>query len=253
MSAELTVTYLGHSGFAMQVEDTLLVFDDARGTPPEGAGLAEGYITKEAIAAHQRTLYFVSHAHGDHFNPAIYDNAQAGSVYYVLGDDLPDAHSGYRLSPGQTLQVVNAQIEAFASTDQGVSFLVKIGGYTLFHAGDLNLWHWRQESTPKEVEQAEREYIEAVTPLIGREIDLACFPLDPRMGEMYDAGAQHFMMHVRPRVFLPMHFWDRTDVPEDFARRNRTRHVEVMAMTKPGQSLTLSKDEAGQIIINPQG
>ncbi|MDR0929441.1 MAG: MBL fold metallo-hydrolase [Oscillospiraceae bacterium] len=253
MPAELIITYLGHSGFAMQVENTLLVFDDARGKPPEGAGLAEGYITKETIAAHQRTLYFVSHAHGDHFNPAIYDHAQAASVYYVLGDDLPEAHSGFRLAPGEKMPLLNAQIEAFASTDQGVSFLVTIGGYTIFHAGDLNLWHWRQESTPKEVEQAEREYIEAVTPLIGRQIDLACFPLDPRMGEMYDAGAQHFMMHVRPSIFLPMHFWDRTDVPEDFARRNRTRHVEVMALTQPGQSLTLLKDEAGQITINPQG
>ncbi|MDR0897560.1 MAG: MBL fold metallo-hydrolase [Oscillospiraceae bacterium] len=253
MPGKFTVTYLAHSGFALQLEDTLLVFDDARGTPPEGAGPSEGYITKETIAAQQRTVYFVSHSHGDHFNPAIYDNAQAASVYYVLGDDLPDAHSGIRLSPGQSAQVGGAHIEAFASTDQGVSFLITIDGYTIFHAGDLNLWHWRQESTPKEVEQAEREYIEAVTPLIGREIDLAFFPLDPRMGEMYDAGAQHFIMHVRPHVLIPMHFWDRADVPEDFARRNRTRHVEVLAMTQPGQSLTLLKDEAGQIVINPQG
>lgn len=251
MASAIHITYLDHSGFAVRTRDTLLIFDDARGVPAEGDSLSNGHITRELIESHQRTLWFVSHAHGDHFNPAIYDFHDAGLIHYVISDDLPAQYDGMRMHKGSTLQIGGADITAYGSTDEGVSFLVKIDGWTLFHAGDLNLWHWRDESTLKEIEQAEKDYLTEVAPLIGQEIDFAFFPLDPRMGGMYDAGALHFLMHVKPHVMIPMHWWGRSDAATDFARRNRSRLVEIVAMTRPGETLRAEKQEDGRIALDP--
>lgn len=250
MSTPIQITYLHHSGFAVRTRDTLLVFDDAQGKPGEGDSLKNGRISRALLEAHQRTIFFVSHAHADHFNPEIYNLDSTGIVHYVLGYDVPDRYGGYRMKPGDTLSLAGSEITAFDSTDEGVSFLVKIDGWTLFHAGDLNLWHWRAESTVKEIEQAEKAYLAAVQPLIGQPVDFAFFPLDPRMGEMYDAGALHFLMHVKPHVMIPMHWWDRSDAAKGFARRNRSRHVEILALTEPGETIRAEKQEDGGIILS---
>lgn len=250
MASAIQITYLQHSGFAIRTRDTLLIFDDAQPLAGPGDTLSNGHITKALIESHQRAIYFASHAHNDHFNPDIYKMANVGIVHYVLGYDIPDRYSGYHLQPGDTLSLSGAEITAFGSTDEGVSFLVRIDGWSIFHAGDLNLWHWRQESTLKEIEQAEKDYLEAVAPLIGEQIDFAFFPLDPRMGEMYDAGALHFLMHVKPKVMIPMHWWGRSDAATGFARRNRTRHVEIVALTTPGETIRAQKQDDGGITID---
>lgn len=250
MPATIQVTYLHHSGYAVRTGDTLLVFDDARGAPGADDSLLTGYVTPALVAAHRRTVIFASHAHGDHFNPDIYRLDDGASVAYVLGYDIPAPHAGHRVRPGDTLALDDISIRAFDSTDEGVSFLVTVDGWSLFHAGDLNLWHWRAESTHKEVEQAEAAFLAALVPLGGERIDFAFFPTDPRMGELYDAGAQYFLMHHKPRVMLPMHWWDRDDAARDFARRNQTKYVEIVALTQPGDTIRAHRQPGGELLID---
>ena len=69
------------------------------------------------------------------------------------------------------------------------------------------------------------------------------------MGAMYDAGALHFAMNVKPRVMIPMHFWGRADAALEFARRNRSRQVEIIALTRPGETLQAAKSEDGAISV----
>ena len=38
------------------------------------------------------------------------------------------------------------RVHAFGSTDVGISFLVEAEGKKIFHAGDLNNWHWMDEA-----------------------------------------------------------------------------------------------------------
>ena len=47
------------------------------------------------------------------------------------------------------------RIQAFGSTDVGISFLIHLQGKSIFHAGDLNNWHWSEESTEQEIRKAE--------------------------------------------------------------------------------------------------
>ena len=235
---ELTVTYLYHSAFSVALDDVLLVFDYAPGDKELGAQTA---LNREALARYRQVVVLVSHSHGDHFDPQIFDWAEAGRVHYVLSCEIPAKWPGLRVKPGESVAAGDATVEAHDSTDLGVSFLVKLGDYTVFHAGDLNLWHWREVSTLREIQQAERDFHAAVKPLQGKEIDVAFFPVDPRQGSLYDAGANYFVMAVKPRVLIPMHWQERVDVAQEYARKNRTRRVEMVALTQPGDTVVIGK------------
>ena len=114
---------------------------------------------------------------------------------------------------------------------------MKLPEYTIFHAGDLNLWHWRDVSTVREIAQAEDAFYAAMKPLEKEKIDVAFFPVDPRQGSLYDAGALYFLMSVKPRLMIPMHFQGRADVATDFARKNRSRRTNIVALTRRGESI----------------
>ena len=58
----------------------------------------------------------------------------------------------------------------------GIAFLVRCDGITLFHAGDLNWWHWEGEP---DGENREMGALQAADQAGGRKIDLAFIPVDP--------------------------------------------------------------------------
>ena len=66
---------------------------------------------------------------------------------------------------------------------------------------------------------------------------MAVFPVDPRQGSLYDAGALYFLMSVKPQLLIPMHYQGRADVVQDFARKNRSRRTNIVALTRRGESI----------------
>ena len=253
MEKFLKLTYYYNSGFSVQVGGTLLIFDywegEDRSLPPASR------INETFLQAFEQIFVFVSHAHPDHFDPVIYSWYKHGlPVSYIVSNDMPVGTRGSRLAPLQEKQLTqDIKVKAFASTDLGVSYLVTVYGMTIFHAGDLNLWHWRSESTLKEIEEAEQAFYDAVAPLRQERIDVAMFPVDPRQGSMYDAGANHFIMTEKPRVFIPMHWQDRPEVATEYARRTRNPQTEVVALTKAGTiaNLTFTDELLDIHIIEP--
>ena len=253
MEKQLKIIYHYHSGFSVQVGGTLLVFDYWEG---ENRQLAQvGRIDEKFLSAFEQVYVFVSHAHQDHLDPVVFmwENGSV-PITYIVSSDVPVGTRGKRIAPGQEKVLSDhVSVKAFQSTDLGVAFLVEAYGLSIFHAGDLNLWHWRQESTLREIEAAEAAFYEATEPIKKEKIDVAMFPVDPRQGMMYDAGANHFVLTMKPRVFIPMHWQERPEVAIDFARRSRTPQTEVLALTKPGVVANLSfSDELLDIhIIEP--
>lgn len=240
MERQLKMIYHYHSGFSVQVGGTLLVFDYWEG---ENRALTQvGRITTQFLSAFERIFVFISHAHPDHLDPVVFLWESAGlPVTYIVSSDMPVGTRGKRIAPGQERDLTeNISVKAFQSTDLGVSFLVRAYGLGIFHAGDLNLWHWRQESTLREIEAAEKAFYEACEPIKQESIDVAMFPVDPRQGMMYDAGANYFILTMKPRVFIPMHWQDRPEVAIDFARRARNQNTEVLALTRPGVVVNLA-------------
>jgi len=253
MEKQLKIIYHYHSGFSVQVGGTLLVFDYWEG---EDRRLSQvGRITPQFLSAFEKIFVFISHAHPDHLDPIVYMWENEGlPITYIVSSDAPVGTRGKRIAPGQEKVLSDdVSVKAFQSTDLGVAFLVTAYGLSIFHAGDLNLWHWRQESSLREIEAAEDAFYQATEPIKKEHIDVAMFPVDPRQGMMYDAGANHFILTMKPRVFIPMHWQERPEVAIDFARRARNLNTEVLALTKPGVVANLSfTDELLDIhIIEP--
>ena len=239
MQKQLKVTYHYNSGFSVRVGGTLLVFDYWEG---ENRRLSDvGRLNQSILAAYEQVVVFISHAHPDHLDPVVYEWRDARpDIVYVVSSDLPIGKRGRRLSPLDEITLTkDISVKAFDSTDLGVSFLVSAYGMNIFHAGDLNLWHWRQESSLREIEAAEEAFRAACEPIPSGVIDLCMFPVDPRQGEMYDAGANQFILNKKPRLFIPMHWQDRPEVAIDFARRARTPQTEILSLTHPGESATI--------------
>lgn len=220
----MIVTYHGHSGFSVRTDKRLLVFDY----------LGEGL---DAPKKGDCAIAFVSHAHGDHFHSSVVEWMKSGSAQLVTGDDV-DA-GGMRMSAGDVLEIGGVCVEAFGSTDQGVSFLVQADGHSIFHAGDYNFWHWKHESTDEEIREAEGAFEKILSGLRGRHMDLAFFPVDPRMGEGYEEGAMRFIEAVKPAVFIPMHFWNQPEAALMMKEKTMPAGVQVCALTVPGEEISL--------------
>ena len=61
-------------------------------------------------------------------------------------------------------------VRTLKSSDDGVSFLVDAEGLSIYHAGDLNWWHWEGENSIKENKEAELIYKKEIDKLLRREI-----------------------------------------------------------------------------------
>lgn len=249
MEQLLNITYYHHSGFSAALDDVLLIFDywlGENGELPE-----EKRITPAFLSSFKEIYVFISHEHQDHLDPVVFEWRKDFPVTYLVSYDMPVGTRGKRVSPGDELVLSpRVKVKAFDSTDLGVSFLVDLQGIKIFHAGDLNFWHWREESTVKEIEEADEAFRRAVDPIMKETIDLAFFPVDPRQGRLFDAGANYFILSVKPRVLIPMHFWGRAEIAVEFARRSRCRQTEIIAMTRFGEQIRLEFEEDGYLTIH---
>ena len=249
MSKMMTVTYYHHSGFSVASGDILLVFDYWRG---KKARIHDALgITPETLARFSEVYVFISHEHEDHYDEVVYTWDQYVPVTYIIADSMPENARGHRMSKGGELSLSDrVQVKAYGSTDAGVSFLVTLDGMHFFHAGDLNFWHWREVCNARQIQEADEDFRAEMADLQGTEIDVAFFPVDPRMGMLFDAGANYFILTAKPRLLLPMHFWGRGDVIVEFARRSRTRETEIVPLTAPSQGIRLEIEEDGFMNIN---
>jgi len=215
----MTITYIGHSGFTVRTKGRLLVFDALDGPAP---------------AASDRAIVFVSHAHRDHFRPDVLAWQAAGLCALVTGEGV---NAGLCLKRGDTAETDGVRVRAFGSTDEGVSFLAEADGARIFHAGDFNFWSWREESTQAEIDEAEALFEDMLADMRGMRPDVAFFPVDPRMKTDCDEGALRFAEAARPRLLIPMHFWDRPEAARRFAERAMPAGVTARVLTEKGDTI----------------
>lgn len=240
----LKVTYIGHSGFSVALPGCVLLFDYYRGKIP-------------ALDPEIPLFVFVSHKHSDHFQHRIFELAKrCPNVCYILSKDtkmseryrrkigVPEEAEEKLFYIGENENAVyrsaNAEVavRTFASTDEGVAFLVETEGKKIYHAGDLNWWTWPGEETEEEYQDMTRRYFAELEKLKGETPDLAFIPLDPRQGERYDWGLDAFMKNVSAKIVFPMHFWEDYRVfdrlfsePKSESYRSRIQRIQ-----RPGET-----------------
>jgi hypothetical protein len=67
---------------------------------------------------------------------------------------------------------------------------------------------------------------------------------------LFEAGANYFILAVKPRILIPMHYFHRADTATEYARTASCRTTEVLAMPIYGDSILLEEDEDGYLNIS---
>jgi L-ascorbate metabolism protein UlaG (beta-lactamase superfamily) len=238
------IHYLYHSGFAVQTKEHFLVFDYYKDKPCSGKeGLDGGVISTKDITSHKNPVVFVSHGHGDHFNPVVLEwQKENQNIRYIISSDVSvEGEKIHSIPPHEKLELQDMSIKTFGSTDLGVSFLISVDGLSIFHAGDLNWWHWKDKSTEEEIKQSESDFINEMKSIVGNRIDIAFFPVDPRIGSEYYLGADRFINLMKPLMFVPMHFGDKYEVAAEFALRAQSCNTTVPMILRRGQVILFRK------------
>jgi L-ascorbate metabolism protein UlaG (beta-lactamase superfamily) len=221
------IKYLYHSGFMVEAKNHLFIFDYFKGKVDFGE---------------KTPLVFSSHSHQDHFNPEIFQwEKEKPGINYILSDDIPVPYpksNYYSMSPYQEIRVGDVRIRTYGSTDLGVSYLVQCEGVTLFHAGDLNWWHWWDDS-PSEMRRAEEAYKREIERIKGEAMDVAFFPVDPRLKDYYSRGADYFIREIAPQILIPMHFGEDTALPGQYAAQMNNKRTRIVMLKKSNQEITL--------------
>lgn len=210
---DLKVWYLYHSGFAVKTNNHLLIFDYYTKDGTDFDSLLKTNNLSMDELSNQNVIVFSSHRHPDHFDKRILEwSDKIPNIRYVLSDDITiPAHKRDKniFSPhfNKEYSINNIKINTLHSTDEGVAFLIEIDGNNIYHAGDLNWWHWNGETKHYNDSMA-GQYKHEIDLLKGKNIDVAFLPMDPRLEENYILGVDYFMKTLNPSVVFPMHFGD---------------------------------------------
>lgn len=229
----MKITYIYHSGFAVELDTCVLLFDYYKGNLPEWDKKKKIYV-------------FASHKHQDHFQLKIFDLAKKyPKIHFFLGSDIK-LNVKYlernRIDPSVLDQATNAgknksisfdglEIRTLRSTDAGVAFIVRAESRCIYHAGDLNWWHWEGEPYPWN-ENMERDYKKEIDAIQGMHFNAAFVSLDPRLGKAYGWGMDYFLEHTDADMVFPMHMWEeygyiRKYKKTSIGQKHRNRIVDI--------------------------
>ncbi len=204
---------------------------------PEGYFLFDYYHGELPPLDKDKPLYILaSHQHYDHFSPVIFQLMKRyPKSVYILSDDISadlvaeatkemeEAPRLFFVHPGSRLELgKKVRVDALPSTDIGVSYLVSFGEEAVFHAGDLNDWHWSNVPRSKN-EEMQAEYLSALEELkkllfADRPVRLtaAFIAMDPVLGEGCFQGPAELLEQVPAEHVFPMHMWERYSIGRDF-------------------------------------
>lgn len=217
----MKLTYIFHSGFAVETQSCVLVFDywmDPADCMP-------------VILSKGKPVYvLVSHFHEDHFSREIFSWRQCyphTSFTYILSKDI-FKHNRCQKNEADVLMVKgkswcdkNIKIVAAGSNDSGVSWIVEVAGKRIFHAGDLNNWYAKFltsdynggtirsfEFGEIDPQKDEKQYLVELKDIkkMTDSFDVVLFPVDGRIGNGYTRGARQFIEQFQTGLFVPMHF-----------------------------------------------
>lgn len=230
------LTYIYHDCFLLQTPDATVLFDYFADSAEMAGDKKKQRKKKNDIPGFlhhlspETNLYIVvSHHHKDHFTSSIFHWCKRFvKIKYIISEDVgkfpfsfckavgkgnngeASGHINgevYILRPGEEYSDSRLRIKAFDSTDIGNSYLLAISDTNFFHAGDLNLWEW-EDDTPEESASAREAYMRIVNQISQEcgNMELCMFPVDSRLGGDYAAGARIFLQKLKIHRFVPMHF-----------------------------------------------
>lgn len=189
----MIITYVFHSCFIVELTHYILIFDYFKGTLPN-------------FDLNKEIIFFVSHHHGDHYTKHIW-NIHHPNISYIIDDaiKLPQFVEGISVCGNQDFIYKDLRIHTLSSTDEGVAFFIEVEGKQIYHAGDLNWWHWEGEPD-KDNDWQDQVFHQEIEYLRNRHIDIAFLPLDPRLEKSAWWGFLNVLDIAHIDHVFPMHF-----------------------------------------------
>lgn len=257
-----SLTFIWHDCFLLRTDSLAVVFDywkDGR----RRASVDDAPAFLDTIPQDMPLYVVVSHHHKDHFHKSIFawervhplihfiiSRDTEKSVRYMLRPDSiftgfkPSPEKVSVLRPGDQWSDTLMSVAAFGSTDTGNSYLLTLAdGMRVFHAGDLNAWTWRDESTQAEIDEAVGAYRRILDTIAeaAPSIDMAMFPVDSRIGTGYAEGAAMFVREIDVDYFFPMHFC-LADSEEELRKRMADAcRIDLYANPERGEYIALQQ------------
>jgi ankyrin repeat protein len=218
------VWHTGHSGWAIKTKNHLLVFDYFKiGPMPDTPFLANGTINTGEIKD-LNVAVFSSHAHGDHYMPAIFDwKKDVPNITYIMGFKAQDKKDGYTyLSPRQKKEIKGMKVITIESNDSGVAFFVKVDGVNIFHSGD----HANRKRDFSGPFKKEIDFLAAK----GLKPDIFFAPVSGcGFGDLeaVKKGVYYTIKKLSPRAVFPMHAGGGEYQYADFAKAAKKAGIDV--------------------------
>ena len=207
----MKITHIYHSGFVIELDSTVLIFDWYSGELPD-------------FDPGKKVFVFVTHGHADHYSSRIWTlRSRYEKICYILDCCTAPEQKGdniFHVQPGRHYRIRNTLVYAIRSNDEGVAYVVSAEGYNFFHAGDLNIWHWK-DSQDDQNAYSLKIYRRQIEKISGWCFDAAMIPLDPRLEDNAPNAIIEFMSTVECRHLFPMHYWNRREEAAAYLRDAR--------------------------------
>lgn len=258
----MNITFLAHSAFLVEWSHFYTLFDYVY-APDYTAALP-------ALDAAKPLLVFSSHSHEDHFDAKIFSLLAQYPLtqFYVSRDtrlterkrkwlNISDAafarttvlrHDSILLTEagGEELS-----IRAIKSTDIGNAYLLRAEGKMIYHAGDLNWWHWESEgkaycdnmalhyrAAMDKLAAAVRN--EAADNFLSPELFAAMVPLDPRLGMPQEQWGIDALVQAVPAAHVfPMHLWKNFDAIDRYRAAHPDRSAQIVRISADSELFSL--------------
>jgi len=237
MSECCKVTYIKHSGVLVETDHAYLLFDYWEGEIPEISSQKDLYI-------------FSSHIHRDHFTKDIFKlENKSVNVEYILSFDIRNGSRAWKkadnvtfLDPCVEKHIGDLKVRTLRSTDEGVAFLVKVEGLTVYHAGDLHWWYWPGDPLEDNEGRRRENYLKEIRKLSDEKIDISFVVLDPRQEYAGGYGMDQFLAKVNSRYVFPIHFWENFEYVRAYREKNSLKYPAtcIVDISRAGQSFDIS-------------
>ena len=187
----MKLTYIFHSGFMLEAEKSILIFD---------YWMDPGNVLESVLQSKKPLYVFSSHFHEDHFTREIFEwRKQKENITYILSKDILRHRRASKeeadawLAKGASWSDELVSAKALGSTDSGVSWIVI---YSEEFDEDIDpIAH-------------EKQYLGELKDIckVTDSFDLVMFPIDGRIGNGYTLGGRQFIERFKVGMFVPMHF-----------------------------------------------
>ena len=245
----MIITYIYHSCCAIEFSKFSVIIDYYIDPVKEGEEV--GWVEKNLLQNDKPLYVLCTHSHSDHFNEEVLSwDAKKDNITYIFSKEVAETLKDNPLLKDEKITYLdkfeeykdkNIKVQAFGSTDEGGSFYMEHERKKIFHAGDLNNWHWNEEVPRDEAFVFENQYIcelELLSEQV-KKVDIAMFPLDPRLGKDFMRGGEQFVNKIKTKNFLPLHFGDNYELIQQFEPIANKAKTKLLKLEHKAQSFKL--------------